>query len=44
MWQFILGCVSGVYLGTYYDCKPAINYFHVYLKDKFPDQLPKKKD
>ena len=24
MWQFVLGFSSGVYVGTYYDCKPMI--------------------
>jgi len=44
MWQFILGCASGVYIGTYYDCKPTINIMNEYLKKQFPDHLPKKKD
>jgi hypothetical protein len=24
MWKFLLGFASGVYAGTYYDCKPII--------------------
>lgn len=44
MWQFLLGCGTGIYIGTYYDCKPAILYVHGYLKKQFPDQFPKKKD
>ena len=38
MWQFLLGCVSGIYIGTQYDCKPVINYVKDYLKDKFPEK------
>ena len=25
MWKFIMGFTSGIYVGTYYDCKPIIN-------------------
>jgi len=25
MWQFFIGFSTGVYVGTFYDCKPMIN-------------------
>ena len=40
MWQFLCGCVSGIYIGTYYDCKPAI----AYIQEVVQKQIPKKKD
>ena len=36
MWQFIAGCVSGIYIGTHYDCKPAFKYVKDCLKKSFP--------
>tara|TARA_R110002074_G_scaffold208115_2_gene376656 strand:- start:2512 stop:2634 length:123 start_codon:yes stop_codon:yes gene_type:complete len=36
MWRFIAGLTSGVYLGTYYDCKPIVNKISEYIKEQWP--------
>ena len=41
MWQFFLGFGTGIYVGTYYDCKPFMNKIGDYIKDQCP---PKKSD
>lgn len=40
MWQFITGFSLGVYVGSYYDCRPAIKSVQTILSDN----MPKKKD
>jgi hypothetical protein len=40
MWQFFLGFSSGLYLGTYYECKPFMSKLEYYIKE----QCPRKKD
>lgn len=45
MWQMITGFAMGVYVGTAYDCKPAIDFIKTCIKDKIPDEaIPKKKE
>ena len=45
MWQVITGFVVGIYVGTSYDCKPAIEFIKTWCKDKIPDEaIPKKKE
>ena len=45
MWQFILGFGSGIYIGTYYDCKPSLNFIKNCLKNIIPeDAIPKEKN
>ena len=45
MWQFIMGFVGGVYVGTAYDCKPTVDFVKGWVKKAIPDEaLPKKKD
>ena len=39
MWQFLLGFATGVYVGTYYDCKPTIDF----IKKNCEKNLPKEK-
>ena len=39
MWQILLGFAGGVYVGTFYDCKPIISSINSLMDDK----LPKKK-
>ena len=39
MWQFLLGLGLGVYLGTYYECKPMLIKMGDIIKKRFP---PKK--
>ena len=36
MWRFLLGFGSGIYVGTYYDCKPIINTIKKIIKDYQP--------
>ena len=38
MWQFIVGWVTGVYIGTYYNCKPTLNYMKKCIKEQFPEK------
>ncbi len=40
MWQFFLGFSSGLYLGTYYECKPFMSKIEDFIKQ----QCPRKKD
>ena len=49
MWQLLTGFAAGVYVGTYYDCKPTILLVQQMVKDKFPkerfdDALKKEKE
>ena len=38
MWQVLTGFAAGIYVGTYYDCKPTILLVHQMVKDKFPKE------
>tara|TARA_B100000287_G_scaffold301792_1_gene284872 strand:+ start:373 stop:501 length:129 start_codon:yes stop_codon:yes gene_type:complete len=40
MWRFLVGFASGVYVGTYYNCKPMIHE----LEKKFKEYIPDKKN
>tara|TARA_B100001093_G_C26844697_1_gene1022200 strand:- start:2676 stop:2810 length:135 start_codon:yes stop_codon:yes gene_type:complete len=40
MWQVMFGFVAGVYVGTYYDCKPTMNY----LIENCKKNMPKEKE
>ena len=40
MWQFFLGFSGGLYLGTYYECKPFIYKIEEFITQ----QCPRKKD
>ena len=42
MWQVMLGFAAGVYVGTYYECKPAIKMIKTMAEDKFPEEKNKK--
>jgi hypothetical protein len=46
MWQFLCGFGTGVYVGTYYNCKPIIEYIRIKAKEIIPEDMPKpeKKD
>jgi hypothetical protein len=46
MWQLVSGFAAGIYVGTYYDCKPTIILVRQMIKDKFPEERKqgKKKD
>ena len=43
MWQILTGFAAGIYVGTYYDCKPTILLVHQMVKDKFPKERLEKK-
>jgi len=36
MWRLLLGFGSGVYVGTYYNCKPVIEKIAEYIKNNLP--------
>lgn len=38
MWQFVAGFGFGVYIGTYYDCKPALEFLHKTMKENMPEK------
>ena len=40
MWKFITGFVSGVYVGSYYNCKPTINTIKSFVQKNIPEKLP----
>lgn len=39
MWQFVMGFGMGLYIGTYYECRPCLNKLGEWLKTQLP---PKK--
>lgn len=41
MWKFIMGFTSGIYVGTYYDCKPIINQIEKKIKEFIPSEKSK---
>jgi hypothetical protein len=38
MWKFLLGLSSGIYVGTFYECKPIIKNIKKIFKDHFPEK------
>ena len=44
MWQFALGFSVGVYVGTYYDCKPMIKRTVDCIKHWKPEERDDNKD
>jgi hypothetical protein len=40
MWRFLLGFASGIYVGTYYDCKPTL----INIEKNIRDYMPSKKN
>lgn len=38
MWQVVVGFGVGVYVGTYYDCKPAIHFVLNTIKSNIPEK------
>ena len=41
MWKMLIGFGAGVYVGTYYDCRPYLDTIGVWMRDHCPP--PKKK-
>ena len=42
MWRFLLGFASGIYVGTYYDCKPTLINIEKNIRDYMPSKKNKK--
>lgn len=40
MWQFFLGFSTGIYVGTYYNCKPCLEKISKWVEN----HIPRKKD
>ncbi len=38
MWRFLLGFSSGIYIGTYYECKPIVKKIKKIIQDNFPEE------
>lgn len=38
MYRFLAGFAIGVYVGTFYDCKPSINKVMKFLRDNAPEE------
>ena len=38
MYQFTIGFIAGVYIGTHYNCKPLITDISEYIKKRLPDE------
>ena len=38
MYRFVLGFALGVYVGTHYDCKPALEKIERFLRDNTPNE------
>ena len=43
MFPFLCGFATGVYVGTYYDCKPTIEYIIIKIKENLPKDIPQPK-
>ena len=41
MWQMMVGFAAGIYVGTYYNCKPTIVMIREMVKDKIPEKKEK---
>ena len=41
MWRFLLGFASGIYVGTYYDCKPTLINNEKNIRDYMPSKKNK---
>ena len=44
MWQFFLGFGAGIYVGTYYNCKPIISQIESFVKQKCPPKKDEEKE
>lgn len=44
MWQFLTGFSLGVYVGTFYDCRPAIKAVQIILRENMPKEKNKEKN
>ena len=37
MWQIVTGIGIGVYIGTYYNCRPTLEFIAHTIKSNFPE-------
>ena len=45
MWRELISFGAGIYVGTFYDCKPTVDYLKYLIKKNIPDDIvPKKKN
>lgn len=44
MLPFVSGLTIGIWLGTYYNCKPTMDLIHKYLEENIPKQKSKKQE
>lgn len=44
MWQFLCGFGAGVYIGTYFECKPTIEQIVSFAKTKIPEKKDESED
>jgi len=38
MWQFIIGFGIGIYVGTFYNCKPTLDVIITNIKNSIPKE------
>lgn len=41
MWQYMIGFGFGLYVGTYYNCKPIIDNIITIIKKNIPEEKKK---
>lgn len=44
MLPFATGLTIGIWIGTYYNCKPTIEHIQKYIKENMPKQKTDKQD
>lgn len=44
MWQFLCGFGAGVYVGTYFECKPTIEKIIIMAKSSIPEKKDDKQE
>ena len=44
MLYFMLGFGMGIYIGTYYDCKPFLSAIGHRIREYLPEKIEEKKD
>jgi|TARA_B110000285_G_C15048177_1_gene575501 hypothetical protein len=42
MWRFICGFSSGVYVGTFYNCRPCMKTVEKFIREYIPKEKDKK--
>ena len=38
MWQYLFSFSAGIYVGTYFDCKPTIDKISEFVKENMPKE------